>query len=187
MRSEGEGPSVTQVIGQVQDFSAIPPGVLKRATERGSMVHHVCELFDQDRLDVDLCNPEVKSYLDSWRAFRHTYEPTIDRIEETVQTGGEAPYHGRYDRLVRINGKWWLLDIKTSSAINKKTCAMQLAAYTGALGSDAHVDRIGVVHLQDKGWFRLIDLTEHRAVAVENFRGLLLAWYARHKYEDWKI
>lgn len=185
MRSEGEGPSVTQVISQVQDFSAIPfPGVLKRAAERGKMVHTCCELHDKGQLDIDLFSPEIKGYLDAWLAFRHIYEPTIDSIEKTVQTDTEVPYHGRYDRLVHINGHAWLLDIKATHAVDKKTCAMQLAAYAAAEYS--LIARIGVVHLKGKGWFRLIDLTEYRDVALVHFTGLLLAWYARHKYDEWK-
>lgn len=185
MRSEGEGPSVTQVISQVQDFSSVPPGLLKRAAERGSMVHTACELFDRDQFDADLYSAEIIDYVDGWLAFRHMHEPTINRIEETIQINGEMPYHGRYDRLVTMDGQPWLLDIKTSSTINKKTCAMQLAAY--ATGLDEIVMNLGVVHLQKNGVYRLIDLSPLGSAALEHFTRLLICWYARHKFDSWDI
>jgi len=62
-------PSVTDVLGIIQDFSAVPPDVLEAAKQFGKHVHQAINLFNRDELDWRALNPALVPFVERWRAF----------------------------------------------------------------------------------------------------------------------
>ena len=184
MRSEGDGPSVTQVLELVSDFSNVPPGILAKAADRGTRVHDCCELYDQGMLDQAFLERDVEPYLKAWEAFHFAYEPEILEIEKTVQVYGMTPYHGRYDRLANVRQRAYILDIKTSAQPKPKLWACQLAGYRYALADSAG---IAVVQLRKDGTFMFRDYTEHYQQALDIFQDLLRTWHSINNFNTWEM
>lgn len=134
-------PSVTQVLGRWQDFSAIRPEILAYAAERGSVAHRVCASYAtafqrSDWLAMGLIKggvgvpEEVRGYVKSFIDWFDLAVAEVLFVEaEVVSAFG---YVGHFDLGVRLkDGRLALIDLKTPVA-NQKIWALQLAAYWGA-------------------------------------------------------
>lgn len=120
-------PGVTSVLAPLTDFSAVPPDVMRRASEFGKAVHAACELDDLDQLDEHALDPAIKPYLDAWRKFCAEH-----RVEwEWIEAPKHHPtlgYAGTPDRIGKVNGLLAVVDIKTTAALYPSV-GPQLAAY----------------------------------------------------------
>jgi hypothetical protein len=58
-------------------------------------------------------------------------------------------YAGTLDRVIKMNGKTYLIDIKTSNVIHDQYW-LQLAAYRELLSPGLEVDFVGILHLNAK-------------------------------------
>lgn len=184
-RSEGVGPSVTQVLeltGLGPDVERIPLRILERACQRGIETHRIIELANTGELDEDLISTAAMPCWQAWNAFCFAYDPVVVDQEITIQIDKPLPYHGRYDMRTDISGKRWLIDIKTSHAVEKRYCMLQLAGYSVGVASPTNA---AVLHLKKDGTFRFIDLSSYIDGAVRAFFDLLKAWYAMHDYDQW--
>jgi hypothetical protein len=123
-------PSVTQILGMLNDFSSVPPEKLARAADFGRNVHAAIDLDNQGALDEEALDPALLPYLNQWRRF----------LEETgfvVTSSEQRIYHKRlhYAGTLDVAGVWqntsWLLDVKTGWV--PKSVGPQLAAYQQAL------------------------------------------------------
>ena len=183
--SKGVGPSVTEVLGLVQDFSKIPPTVLRKASDRGSEVHHVCYLLDRDELSEDFMSDEIAQYVRAYKGFLSVYKPEYVQLEHEVQLEMDGLYyHGRFDRSAIMDENPWILDIKTSAQVNAKACLVQLSGYSIALAPPKEPLKMGVIHLKKDGKFAFRDLTHYRELGIDLFKGLLHAWYGMRHFEE---
>ncbi|CAB4137368.1 hypothetical protein UFOVP318_26 [uncultured Caudovirales phage] len=108
------------------------------AGRRGSVVHKLTELYDAGD-EVNLVNPNgsIDYKLNEWAMFeryvefRKRFNFTTDCIELNI-ISKELGYAGTLDRVITLDGKKILLDIKTSNAIYPSYW-LQLAAYRSLL------------------------------------------------------
>lgn len=97
--------------------------------ERGTAVHKATEYLDQDDLDRQSLDDKTAARVGQYEQFLSTSGCHVDAIELKVHH--PLGYCGTLDRLVTINGRPGVLDIKgTTSA---KWHAIQLAAYAACI------------------------------------------------------
>lgn len=113
------------------------------AGERGSKVHQACEILESGeemKMDVKLKNTTTQEpeevNVDEWQAivsyqkwFNET-KPEVSAVELTV-FNEKHEYAGTIDRIYRINGQIWVVDLKTSKAIWEEQ-VLQLSSYSNA-------------------------------------------------------
>jgi len=122
-------PSVTGIISDLQDFSAIPADILERSAQFGKHVHKACELYDDNNLDRDSLDPALDEYLSGWIKFLDCSGVQITLNEQKVFSK-KYGYAGTLDRGGIFKNKLCLFDIK--SGVQSKSAGPQTAAYNNA-------------------------------------------------------
>ncbi len=127
-------PSVTGIISSLYDFRYVDPDTLSAAAEFGTAVHRACELRDLNTLDVESLSSPLVPYLAGWERFLSEMRVKVLQVEKQYlhRTMG---YAGTIDRLLEIDGKHWLADIKAVSRLTPPV-AIQLAGYQGMLAAN---------------------------------------------------
>lgn len=106
------------------DFSAIDPVILKMAIEYGNAVHSALE--DLEKFG-EASNPDVGVEVQNYVDLRSRENLNILRSEYIV-TDGEK-YASPIDQLGMKDGKLCIIDIKTTSTLNKTSVSWQLSIY----------------------------------------------------------
>lgn len=169
------------------------------AGRRGSNVHALTEVYDAGQ-EVTLLTEDGRiawtmaewAMFERYVEFSERFRPTIIQSEQNY-ISEELGYAGTVDRIIELNGKRLLIDIKTSNMVHE-TYWLQLAAYRALIREVAgiEVDGVGVLWLnaktrtngkagdvQGKGW-QLIrkDSTEDD---FELFVHTYVLWKAKNK------
>lgn len=137
--------------------------VLRAACERGHAVHSLCEAHDRGRTQI--VDPRYSGYYAAW--VRFLAESGCEILENELRIGGpKFGYIGRLDRVAKMAGRLWVLDIKTGKPW--PTHGPQTAAYEhayrdehtakGALGKEL---RRACIHLVADGKYQI---AEHKSV-----------------------
>ena len=139
-------PSVTQVLQDCRliDFTMVPEAALTDAAAFGTAVHLACDYFDLGQLDGESLNADVNKCLTQWIKFLADFKVEIIESEGQIYSS-RYRYAGTFDRVVKINGRITLLDIKTG--IKQKAHGVQTAAYSKAyheMTGERVLDRAGV-------------------------------------------
>jgi hypothetical protein len=153
-------PSVTGIISSLQDFRYVAPDVLHAAAEFGTAVHKLCELHDQDNLDMRSVSPALLPYLDAWKRFLSETGAVVLEVEKQYHHKMMG-YAGTLDRVLLIKKKKVVTDIKSVSRLSPAV-GVQLAAYQNLLSANsAYVcnDR-AAVQLRDDGTYRYQPYTD---------------------------
>ena len=129
-------PSVTQVLAGLHDFSRIDPAILDAARDRGTMVHLMCEHFDEDRLDRSEFTEDELSYLPGWERFMADFCCNWSSLEERVYHPLHR-YAGTLDRWGHLEASddpaaEWCIDVKSGEL--HPVWGLQTAAYAHAKG-----------------------------------------------------
>lgn len=104
--------SVTQLLKPIQKgWDFLDQESLAWYQDRGTMVHLATALDDLGDLVEESVHPEIRGYLNSWRAFRADPSIQILSVEEPVYHPTYA-YAGMLDRRLMIKGRHAVLDIK---------------------------------------------------------------------------
>jgi len=134
-------PSVTEICAPLQSFADVSPAVLQQAQRRGTQVHEYAQLIDYgvepDALEVE---PELAGYVLAYMRFLRDYKPQWDMIEQPL-VSTSSHYAGTLDRFGKIDGRPWLVDIKTTSQPKRPTLiswACQLEGYARMLECDIY-------------------------------------------------
>ena len=108
-------PSVSQILAELGfiNLRAVPTHALEEGRARGTEVHAICESFDRGILAVETIDERLVGYFKSWLLFVKEYKPEFLEIEKMVFSKSWG-YCGCIDRVARINGKLYIVDIKTS-------------------------------------------------------------------------
>ena len=146
-------PGVTTILQALHNFDGVPAGLLAIAQERGTAVHLACEYLDQGMLDEDSIDPAIAGYVNAWRLFTAELTPIWSHIEARC-FHKVMRYAGTVDRVGIINGKEYVLDIKTSIA-SHAVWGLQTAAYAHALEKERAFR--ATVQLRIDGTYRLIE------------------------------
>ena len=150
-----ELPSVSQltrfisreIYGDVGQFN------LDRAAERGTAVHKATELLDKyGKAEID---EDIAPYLQAYIAFRKEHKCEWQKIEYATHHPDNL-YAGTLDRVGTIDGKLVVLDIKTSSTIQKPLYTAQLNLYRKMLPDP--IEQLVILHLKKDGTYKLIDI-----------------------------
>jgi hypothetical protein len=152
-------PSVTQILAPLNDLSFIKPDVLQYKRELGTAVHKATELYDQGELDEATVPAVVQPYLNGWIRLRAELSFEILGMEERVFHPAHR-YAGTYDRLVLLDGKRCIWDLKTGGMF--PSYGPQTAAYKNAVekASGKRVEARFTVELRDDGTYRLHEMTD---------------------------
>lgn len=124
---------VTGLLGTIHRFDMVPANIMTAAQERGTNTHIACQFWDEDG-DVDAASltQDTVLRLGWWREFLADYRPEFVGIESRVYHRA-LRYAGTADRFAVINGKPWVIDIKTALQ-SHPVWGMQTAAYAQAAG-----------------------------------------------------
>ena len=127
------------------------------AGRRGSVVHQLTEQYDNGE-EVSLLNMDGNlqykmlewSMFERYVEFSTRFKPEIIMSEQNF-VNSFLGFAGTLDRVIKMNGMTYLIDIKTSNVIHDSYW-LQLAAYRELLlqnmGMD--VDFVGILHLNAK-------------------------------------
>ena len=157
-----ELPSVSQltrfisreIYGDVGQFN------LDRAADRGTAVHKATELLDKyGTVEID---EDISPYLKAYIAFRKEHKCEWQKIEYATHHP-ENLYAGTLDRVGTVDGKLAILDIKTSSTIQKPLYTAQLNLYREMLPDP--IEQLIILHLRKDGTYKLIDIPIDDALA----------------------
>lgn len=168
-------PSVTAILAPLVNFAGIPEHVLEAKRRLGQDVHFACQLDDEDDLDESTVEDSVAPYLAGYRRFRADTGATVLVNEQRV-ADPVLMYAGTLDRVMRINGAKWLVDLKTCIA-TPLAVGPQTAGYQRALG-DPSVSHRGALRLRPDGTYRLDALTNPNDLAV------FMACLCLHRFKE---
>ena len=123
-------PSVTEMVAPLTYSKyRVDNAVVEQAAYRGSLIHELTALWDRGDLEEDSqMAADVALYLQAWINFCHDYSPKWEYIELPIASGN---YAGTIDRIGEIDGKKVVVDIKTTSSMDR---ANKIALCTQILG-----------------------------------------------------
>jgi len=201
-------PSVTTILGYfpkgaffetwLKDSGHNADFIMRRAGDEGTQVHNAAEKILKGEevrwIESDghvNYNTHVWKMILSFYDFWTTYKPTL-LLSEEFMFSDEHKYSGTLDMLVELEGKKWLIDIKTSTSIHTSHY-LQMSAYVKAYEEKylQKVDHTGILWLksskkgpdktkkriQGSGW----ELKEGEKSIEEYFQMFL------HTYETYKM
>jgi len=157
--------SVTEVCSMVNGNKyAINDSVLRQAANRGSYIHELTAMYDNEIEDLEVL-PEVEGYFRAWLAFERDYKPEWLYIEKPVYSE-RIMVAGTVDRIGVIDDKLVVVDIKTASTLDRTAQAnlmLQLAGYNLLLntrGINTFVSESMGVQLKADGTYKVYPYSE---------------------------
>lgn len=175
--------------------------IVRKAADIGSLVHNVAERLNKGE-EITWADPTglaqysqhewslILRFADFWTKCK----PELLSNEESF-CSPELGYGGTLDRVVKLNGKVWLIDIKTSNAIHK-THELQLASYAvlwNQFNPKTPIQETGILWLKpntrtekikddvfqgvsDAGSWQLVKSDRHYFDSYEIFKHVLAIW-----------
>jgi len=146
-------------------YAAVPPDLLKRAADYGTAVHKQIQdlvemrdsvLDDPEALlseSIDLFKyQEVENYFKLVEPIYKITPQTMEKVVLLFDESGVPAAAGRFDMYGTVDGAPTLIDIKTTSVINRQSVTAQLNLYLTAAQQSGYFDpsidiKLGVVHL----------------------------------------
>jgi hypothetical protein len=129
---------------------------LKEAGKQGTNVHNGCEaLLKGGILEWADENGRAKYTLDEWlmmmrfAEFWNTYQPELIACETNLASA-DLQFGGTIDLVVKLDGKIWIIDIKSSNNLHE-TYDMQMAAYAMLWNErhpDQQIEELGILWLK---------------------------------------
>lgn len=141
------------------------------AMDKGSLVHSMVESFQEKKRKEEAFPTHLQGYMDGFEKFLLENSMEIEKQEQTVFSKKHR-FAGTLDLLTTSNGKRFLIDIKTGSAIYDEA-SLQVSAYQYALeeqGITVHERRI--VLLKEDGSFKV----ESPTYQIDTFLSALNLW-----------
>lgn len=158
-------PSVSEIIRFIarEVYGDVVQSVLDNAADRGTRVHKATQMLDVVG-DVE-CDEDIVPYVTAYVQFVKEHKPKWDLIEKSMYNP-VGKYCGTLDRVGMLDGKKTIVDIKTSSAIQKVLYGAQLNLYRMmAHENGIEAERLVILHLtKDKG-YKLIEIPIDNEVA----------------------
>lgn len=141
------------------------------ALDRGSIIHKLTELDDMNDLVEESVDPSLAPKLEAWRKFKRENNPKLIGIELKVDW---APYDmtGTLDRLLEMNDRLWIVDIKSGARAAWHRWQVALYALLWATKNAKPAPYRAVVYLQD-GIYRWDQYTDRHD--IEKAKSLITA------------
>lgn len=146
-------PSVTEIIGPLTYTKyKIDAGVIEQAAHKGAMTHELTAAFDRGDLEDDSSIPaDGAMYYKAWKDFCHDYQVEWKYIELPLAC---ASFAGTVDRIGMIDGKLVVVDIKTTSSMDRASkislCAQLFGYCYLCMENDIAVDISNSIGVQLK-------------------------------------
>lgn len=139
--------SVSEILrfASTELYKTVNQAVLDDAKDRGTRVHKACEALDKEgTVDAD---SDIAGYVKAYVKFVREHKPKWELIEKPMMHPSRE-YAGTLDRYGTIdNCRFCVLDIKTTSRINRQTVSPQLYAYRKILTDGDAVKASGIALL----------------------------------------
>lgn len=164
--------------------------VLSKAAVFGTKIHHGIECFLKgEKVPEDTPSICFKAFQEWWKIIETTDYEIVGQEQKLVCEW----YGGTYDCLMKINGKLYLIDFKTSNHVTYKYY-LQLAAYSKVLREKKNINIDGVLILQlnkyqpkYKEYILDLSIPEHREyfnLCERTFESILYSYYHIHYLEE---
>ena len=152
-------PSVTSVINfGGNDYKGIAEDVLKKAADRGTVIHSAIETWIDCEMDT-IVNEEHRGYFDAFLAWYKSKNIDPFATEQKVYHK-ILKYAGTIDLIAMVDGELVIVDYKTSATITNElegSYRMQLEAYRQALKTHGvNIEKAIILHLKSDGTYREI-------------------------------
>ena len=154
-----EIPSVSELsrFASREIYKDINQYTLDRAADRGTKVHKACENLDRygDCEVEEGISPYIKAYIQ----FCQDYAPSWSLIEKPLASG-TMQFAGTLDRVGTLkDGKAAIVDIKTSSVVQKVLALIQLNGYKVLYEENfaQRIEKLYILHLKNDGNYKLIE------------------------------
>lgn len=177
-----ELPSVTHIIRYlaVDKANNADPNMALIARERGSAVHEATVMYDYSGEIPDDFPAEYAPYLEAYVQFVRDYNIKWELIEHQM---GNATlgFAGTLDRFGVIDGKWCILDIKTSYKVDIPSLSAQLTAYHDLLLNE-QFERLENANIRHLG-LQLMRTGKYRLYETDCEKGSDLFYSCRRIYQ----
>ncbi len=184
-------PSVTQILGQVVDFSMVPPDILERKCAIGQALHNAIALEIENDLDHDSIDAAVLPYFEAWRKFvADIGRGLVVHAAEMPIASATYQYGVTPDIWGSINGERAVIELKSTATIHPST-ALQTAAQVQAITEGGYwiakgTPRRFALQLQPSGKYRLQEFTAKGDFGVFIALRSVYGWRASHNLGDFK-
>lgn len=150
-----ELPSVSELIRFIsrEIYGTIGQFTLDNAAERGRKVHKATEILDKYG-SVEIAE-DIQGYLQAYVKFLKEHDVEWSKIEYATHHP-DGTYAGTIDRIGRVNSKLCLVDIKTSSQMQKPLHTAQLNLYR--MMCTEPLAALYILHLKPDGTYKLHDI-----------------------------
>jgi len=171
----------------LKDVGSDADSIRDEAGRRGSNVHELTEKYDGGQ-EVTFISPFGKPQFKmlEWSMFERYVEFLTNHQHEIVMmekhfSSDVLGFAGTVDRVIKIDGKELLLDIKTSNSIHTSHW-LQLAAYKALLNEcNYEVDGVCIMHLNAK------TRTTGKGNAIQGIGWQLLTRTLAETAHDWDV
>lgn len=184
-------PSVTQLLKEfgLIDFSHVPKDRLEFKRSLGSAVHYAIDLMEQDDLDEESLNEEIRPYVEAYKHFREItgFEPrqTENRLySKKWRFAGTLDQQGIH--FSNIGDEESIIDYKCTWKLHA-SCGPQLQAYKMLYEENykVKIKRLFGLQLKPTGHYDLVEFKDPND--KQDFLACLwLHWAKRTKYKTSK-
>jgi hypothetical protein len=158
-------PSVSEIIRFIsrEVYGEVAQYLLDTAADRGTRVHKATQMLDVVH-EVE-CDDDITPYVRAYVNFINEHKPQCEFIEKSF-FNAQKSYAGTVDRVGTFDGKITLVDIKTSSSIQKVLYGAQLNLYRMGLAvNQISVERLVILHLTKDGKYKIVEIPIEDEVA----------------------
>lgn len=137
--------------------------------ERGKLAHLAIHLYDEGELDEESLDPVLSPFVEAWKRFRADTGVEIIESEQPI-VDPLRRYAGTPDKIVLLDGKQTVLDLKTG--VISPWVRLQLCAYCEA----KTIYRRAAVQLNDDGTYKMHTYTDRQDFGVWNATLAVYHW-----------
>lgn len=159
-------PSVSEIIRFIarEVYGDVVQSVLDNAADRGTRVHKATQMLDVVH-DVE-CDEDIVPYVQAYVQFLRDHKPAWELIEHSFYNP-ECKYCGTIDRYGELDGRKTIVDIKTSSSLQKVLYGAQLSLYRMGMTANGHdVETAVILHLKKDGTYKLVEINQDDEIAI---------------------
>lgn len=160
-------PSVSQVLSETKfkdKYKGIPIWILENKAEYGTRIHLLVELYEKKEI-YSLKNVYEELSLNQYTKLKEQYNIKVLEQEKIVCYKGL--YAGRFDMIAEVNGITSLIDIKTTSKLDKDYISWQLSLYE--LASGKKFDKFYCLWLPKGGIAKLVEIEKVKEKDLKEF------------------
>ena len=159
-----ELPAVSEITRFIsrEVYGEISQWTLENAASRGTKVHKATEAID--KYGECECDEELAPYIEAYVKFRKEHKVEWEKIEWMADCNER--FAGTLDRFGTVDGVQTIVDIKTSSSLQKALYSAQLNLYYMiAQANGLKPEKLAILHLKKDSTYRLVDITVDSSVA----------------------